>query len=186
GHPAVPEVIAVGAIDVADPGLDTVESFSSEGPVEIYVPARETRAKPDLAAFDGVSVATAGFSPFFGTSAAAPDSAATAALMLSKNGCRVPAQIQTALVSTAVDIGAPGFDAAAGAGRLDAEAAVAAVPLPTCVADAQCDDGDVCTADTCLGCSCEHQDACDDGDPCTVDRCDPGTGCTRTPVPGFE
>jgi hypothetical protein len=35
GHPALDEVVSVAAIDVADPGLDQVESFSSRGPARI-------------------------------------------------------------------------------------------------------------------------------------------------------
>jgi hypothetical protein len=153
--------------------------------VDIYFPARETRAKPDLVAFDGVTTAVPGFNPFYGTSAAAPDTAAVAALMLAKNSCRTPAQIQRALVASAVDIGASGTDPVAGAGDLDALAALEAVPPPTCSADAQCDDGDPCTADLCDGCSCEHRNPCDDGNPCTVDACDPVTACSATPVEGF-
>src|SRR4029077_16363254 len=103
-------------------------------------PARETRAKPDLVAFDGVDNTTPGFDPFFGTSAAAPDTAAVAALMLQRNGCQSPAEIQRTLAASAIDIGAPGVDPVAGAGRLDALGAVQAVPPPTCTTDAQCDD----------------------------------------------
>lgn len=49
-----------------------------------------------------------------------------------------------------------------------------------------CDDGDVCTDDTCDAASgCEHihnLDACDDGDPCTVgDKCQQGE-CAGAPV----
>jgi Subtilase family/Dictyostelium (slime mold) repeat len=158
GHPAVPGVVAVGAIDVADPGLDTVEAYSSQGPVTIRFPVPETRAKPDLAAFDGVTTATPDFSPFFGTSAAAPDSAAVAALLLEKNGCLVPADVRQHLVGTAVDIGVPGVDPVSGAGRLDARAAIDATPLP----------------------------ACDDGDACTTDTCEPGRGCVHTALEGAE
>ena len=93
GHPAVQEVVTVGAIDVADQCLDDVERYSSEGPVDIAFPSPTERAKPDLAGFDGVSISNAGRFPpgcppncrFFGTSAAAPHSAAVAALLLSKN-----------------------------------------------------------------------------------------------------
>src|SRR5207247_2126149 len=114
-----------------------------------------------------------------------PDAAAVAALMLGKNPCRTPAQIQGALVSAAADIGAPGADAVAGAGRLDALSAIEAVPLATCRTDADCDDGDACTADTCAACACMHQTGCDDGDACTIDACDPTAGCTATPIAGY-
>lgn len=53
-----------------------------------------------------------------------------------------------------------------------------------CETALDCDDGDPCTADTCLTGICEHTpDAldCDDGDPCTSDACATGVGCTHTP-----
>jgi subtilisin family serine protease len=132
GQQAVAEVMAVGAINIGDEGLDTASAESSPGPATILFPAREVREKPDLASFDGVETAVgqAGRfpNPFFGTSAAAPHSGAVAALMLSKNPTLSPAQIQQIMKATAVDIEAPGFDRLSGAGRLDALAAVAGVP----------------------------------------------------------
>jgi len=182
---ALPEVVAVGAIDVNDPGRDTVEPYSSRGPARVFFPAPATRPKPDLAGFDGVSISNAGgfpacppFCTFFGTSAATPHSAAVAALLLSKNPTLTPAHIQDALRGGAVDIGPPGFDDAAGAGRLDALAAAALV----CSADAQCDDGDACTVDACDRGACTHSPLpCDDGDACTEDACHSGA-CTHSPV----
>jgi subtilisin family serine protease len=169
GHPALPEVVAVGAIDVADPGLDAVESFSSQGPARIDFPTAETRAKPDLAAFDGVTISNAGgfpacppFCAFFGTSAASPHTAGVAALLLQQDRSLTPAAVQTALNGTAVDIGAAGFDAVSGFGRLDALAASDAVGVAECTSDAECADDDVCT----------------------VDVCDPARGCVSTPVTG--
>jgi hypothetical protein len=83
---------------------------------------------------------------FFGTSASAPHVAGVAALMLQKNGTLTPQQVYSILMSTAKDmtkrevevipgpresvfssIGA-GFDFDAGAGFVDAVAALAAVP----------------------------------------------------------
>lgn len=95
GQQSVVEVIAVGSIDVADEGHDTIESASSPGPGIILFPAFELREKPDLSSFDGVETAVgqAGLfpNPFFGTSAAAPHTGAVAALMLSKTRrCRPP------------------------------------------------------------------------------------------------
>jgi hypothetical protein len=127
GHAAVPEVVTVAAIDVHSPGLAAVEPFSSQGPVAIFFPTPETRAKPDLAGFDGVSTTLPQFSPFFGTSAAAPHVAAVAALLLSKDPFLTPPRIKSTLMSAAVDIGAPGYDYVAGAGRLDAVAAASTV-----------------------------------------------------------
>jgi subtilisin family serine protease len=130
GHPALPSVVAVGAVDVHDPGLDNVEPFSSHGPARIDFPTLEVRAKPDLVAFDGVAISNAGGFPacppscaFFGTSAAAPHSAGVAALLLDRDPTLTPAEIQAALTRGAVDVGVPGFDDASGFGRLDAVAA---------------------------------------------------------------
>ena len=169
GHPALPEVVAVGAIDVADPGLDAVEVFSSQGPARVDFPAPETRAKPDLAAFDGVTISNAGgfpacppFCAFFGTSAASPHAAGVAALLLEQDPSLTPAAVQTALRESAVDIGAAGFDAAGGFGRLDALAASEALGVTQCTSDAECADDDACT----------------------LDVCDPARGCLSTPVSG--
>jgi subtilisin family serine protease len=134
GHPALDQVVSVAAIDVADPGLDEVESFSSRGPARIDFPARVDRVKPDLAGFDGVSISNAGgfpdcppFCAFFGTSAASPHTAGVAALILQKNPSMTPLAVQVALRKGAVDIGPVGSDNASGFGRLDAVASIAVV-----------------------------------------------------------
>ena len=123
GHPAVPGVFAAAAVDVLDPGNDTVEAYSSRGPSRIEFPALEIRDKPDIAASDGVEVSGfGGFpSPFFGTSAAAPHVAAVLAQLL--GGLGPAADIPQAVKDGAVDIEAGGFDSLAGFGRLDALAA---------------------------------------------------------------
>ncbi|UCE59815.1 MAG: hypothetical protein JSU63_20525 [Phycisphaerales bacterium] len=48
-----------------------------------------------------------------------------------------------------------------------------------CAADADCDDGDECTTDSCDGCSCGHSAVdCDDGLFCTgTETCDSQEGC---------
>ncbi len=179
GHPAVDGVLAVGAIDVGDPSHATVEGFSARGPSYIAFPSAVERPKPDLVSFDGVLTSAPGFAPFFGTSAAAPHVAAVAALLLQKNPFRSPAEIRQALVATAVDVGPAGFDESAGAGRLDAVAALAAIPAPECFSAGDCDDGSVCTSDTCDRGTCVHvAPGCDDGDPCNgTEGCDPVGGC---------
>jgi subtilisin family serine protease len=182
GQAAVPEAITVAAVAAADPGLDTVERFSSQGPARLAFPPA-TRPKPDLAGFDGVDTSVPGFAPFLGTSAAAPHTAAIAALMLQRNPFLTPADLQGILAATAVDIGPPGFDAAAGAGRVDALAAVAETPLP-CAADADCNDGDPCTTDRCEAGRCAAPGSCDDGNPCNgVETCQPEAGGC---VPGVQ
>ena len=45
GHPAVPDVVAVGAVRAADPGNDDIEWFSSLGPVSITYPSPVSRAE---------------------------------------------------------------------------------------------------------------------------------------------
>jgi hypothetical protein len=122
GHPAVAEVISVGAIAADDPGNDTIESFSGRGPATIYFPSYQVRNVPFCAAIDGVTVSGAGGfpSPFYGTSAAAPHAAAIAALYLSAYPDATPEQVRNALASGAIDLGASGFDYTFGHGRLDA------------------------------------------------------------------
>lgn len=156
GHPAAPGVIATAAFDWMTP--NTIESFSSRGPVSIISPSdavvssraaiSELRQKPELAGPDGVSTTAPGFAIFFGTSAAAPHAAAVAALVLealnsqaSLSGAdpsiatRNVQSVKNALTSTAVDLGQPGFDTTSGFGRINAFAAVqsvlAAGPTPT-------------------------------------------------------
>ena len=205
GHPALTEVVAVGAIDASDFALNDVEPFSSQGPVTISFPLPETRQKPDLAGFDGVTTsicpsASLCFAPFFGTSAAAPHSAAVAALLLSKNACQTPAQVQQALAAGADDILAVGFDPVSGAGRLNAFKVLTApwpcddanactrdtcTPATNCqhaaLADGEaCPDGDLCNGgETCLSGTCTPGAplVCDDGSPCTIDSCSPTQGC---------
>lgn len=52
-----------------------------------------------------------------------------------------------------------------------------------------CDDNNVCTADSCdsdTGCvNVDISSTCDDGNPCTVNSCDPVNGCQTTVVQSF-
>ena len=116
GHAGTPRAIAVGAINA---GSNDVAFYSSHGPSLIEFPSRQTRAKPDMAATDGVSVTGAGgfSSPFFGTSAAAPHAAAVAAQLLSAGPDVTPAQVRSALLNTA---SGGGSSAAVGRGRISA------------------------------------------------------------------
>ena len=142
GHNAsgAPNAFSVAATDVANSfpnpfaggATNPVETFSSDGPRRIfYTPAGVpitpgdvsstggmVLQKPDITAADGnaSSAAIPGFNPFFGTSAAAPHAAAIAALLRSFTPTPTPAQIRTALTSSALDIEAPGFDRDSGAG----------------------------------------------------------------------
>ncbi|MDD9945107.1 MAG: hypothetical protein OXU20_28960, partial [Myxococcales bacterium] len=55
------------------------------------------------------------------------------------------------------------------------------------IAPSTCDDGDACTADTCVAGACVSTgQSADDGNPCTADACDSGSGVTNTPTPGVS
>ncbi len=109
----------------------TIEFFSSLGPTI------DNRMKPDISAIDGVSVTGAGAFdvPFFGTSAAAPHVAGTAALVLQSSACLIsgatsaadPVAARTSLrnmiISGATLIGS-GPDNTFGAGLANAFASV--------------------------------------------------------------
>nr|WP_245249430.1 S8 family serine peptidase [Methanolinea mesophila] len=132
-HAAVNEVIAVGAIDSQDPGNNDIEPFSSQGPVTIMYPNRETRIKPDICGIDNVRVTGAGgFSnPFRGTSASAPHVAGISALIWSANPSIPANEIRSALLSSATDLGVPGNDPVFGHGLANAATMLSIVYTPT-------------------------------------------------------
>ncbi len=158
GHNAPPSANAFGvaATPAVSPGpypspfnsSNTVETFSSDGPRQFFFNADSTAITPGnfsstggqiiqqpmVTAADGVACAAPDFDPFYGTSAAAPHAAAIAALVKSAKPSLTPAQITTALTSTAIDIEAMGVDRDSGSGILDALAAVQSVsPTPQAV-----------------------------------------------------
>lgn len=133
GHAAAEGGIATAAAAWFSPG--TIESFSSRGPTLILFddqgnPINETRQTPQLTGPDGVSTTTAGFSSFFGTSAASPHAAAVAALVLERFDAKgvsvTPQQLYRVMEDSAVEIAPAGFDNSAGYGMIDALAAVSA------------------------------------------------------------
>lgn len=98
-----------------------------------------TRFKPELAAPDGgnttffgtdISSDPDGFPNFFGSSAAASNAAAVAALVLDANPDLDPGEVRWVLQNTAIDIEATGRDSLAGDGLIDAyDAVVWSVPI---------------------------------------------------------
>jgi len=144
GHAGAASAIAVAAVHYSD--STRIEPYSSRGPVtHLFGPvegpgpaaplgAPEVIAKPDLSATDcGVTTffafLQAGRWRFCGTSAAAPHAAAVAALVRQAKPTLPPQQVRDALEETAAPVG--GFPAdAAGAGRVDAFAAIAGLPGP--------------------------------------------------------
>ncbi len=117
------------------------ERFTADGPRRVFFTAGgraltpgnlsstggRVRARPTLSAADGVSTSLEGFSPFFGTSAAAPHAAAMAALALSGRPGLRPAALRAAMTGTAIDIEQPGRDRDTGRGIIDAPALLADV-----------------------------------------------------------
>ncbi len=134
GHPCVREAVAVGAVDVHDAGFDALEIFSSQGPCELFFPTHEFRTKPDVAAADGIVTSLPDFTPFFGTSAAAPHVAAVAALLIEASGgpgAVSNTRIANTLRLAAVDHGLPGVDNNFGFGVVDALFAVQTISAGT-------------------------------------------------------
>ena len=154
GHFGAENAISVAAVDAREAGgaggvfdgTEPVETYSADGPRRVFFDADGTAMtagnfsssggkllqKPDLAAATCVSTSTPGFSPFCGTSSAAPHAAAIAALMLEAAGgpARVTlAELRTAMTGAALDIEAEGADRDSGAGIVMAAAAVDAVDV---------------------------------------------------------
>ncbi len=152
GHNAAASTFSMAAVfwDSARTGVkpfvggasNPVETFSSDGPRKIFYNPNGTAitpgnvlfrtnggvtlVKPDAAAADGVTTKTPGFSPFYGTSAAAPHAAGIAALVKSANPALTNVQIRQMLTGTALDNMAAGVDRDSGYGILAAVPAVAA------------------------------------------------------------
>jgi hypothetical protein len=80
--------------------------------------------------FFGNDVDGNGYPNFFGTSSAAPNAAAIAALVKQANPTFTPAQIYSRLESTATDIGSPGRDDLTGVGLINAYDAVFGSVVP--------------------------------------------------------
>ncbi len=131
-------------------GTNVVETFSSDGLRRVFFDASNAaitpgnflastsggllRQKPDITAADGAPTTVPGFERFFGTSAAAPHAAAISGLVREafiKNGVAspTPAQIRTALTSTALDIEAVGVDRDSGPGIIQAFQAIQSTGL---------------------------------------------------------
>lgn len=137
GHPGLPSVLAIGAINASDPGNDDIQLYSSHGPARIDFPGIRTVTKPDLTAVDGVSVTGAGGFPsiFFGTSAAAPHAAGLAALLKQAVPESTPQDIRNDLKNHAVDLGAFGPDNIFGWGRIDGLASAQLADLSISITD---------------------------------------------------
>ena len=141
GHTAAAHAQSVAAVPGYEP--QSPEYFTSHGYVVILFDADglplatpDHRAKPDIAAVDGCENSffgqdypVNGTPNFYGTSAAAPDAAAVAALLWQARPGLSSADLTDRLKATAHDIALPGPDSISGAGRVDAYAAIYDGPI---------------------------------------------------------
>lgn len=175
GHNISEFAVSVGASPASDPFTDgapkgpfpkafsadsKIEPFSSTGPRTLYfTPSGDTQTrliqKPDITAADGVSCVTPHFNPFFGTSAAAPHAAALAALYWSSDLKLTADTVRKRLLSSTIDIGAPGYDNSSGNGIVMADKLFAidvttptATPKPTPTATTKPTPGPTATPTT--------------------------------------
>ncbi|BCY13926.1 S8 family peptidase [Actinoplanes sp. L3-i22] len=126
---ADPGVIAVAATDSGD----AVASYSNAGTyVDVAAPGSGILSTYPTA------LAASGYATMNGTSMASPHVAAAAALLLGARPDLTPDQVESALETSAVDLGTAGKDNDYGYGRIDATAALAtiagtpsATPTPT-------------------------------------------------------
>lgn len=136
-------VITVGAID----RNGNIWNYSSRGAeMDLVAPTGNVNGNGDVVTTD--RMANFGYvngnytTTFGGTSAACPQVAGVAALMLSTNTNLTEAQVKTILQQTATDMGSSGFDNTFGFGRLNALAAVNAVVQTITGPSLICNSGD--------------------------------------------
>jgi Subtilase family len=137
----VPAVLTIGAVNGSDGVGDTIEPFSSSGPVTVQFPTVAQLQAPSLVAPDGITVDATGTyfaselfpdGNFYGTSAAVPNAGAVAALLRSAFPSLSVAQITTALEAGATALGSsPVPDDTSGFGRVDALGALGTIATPT-------------------------------------------------------
>ncbi len=113
----VPGVLTVGAVNGSDGLGNSIESFSSTGPITSAFPAMTQQQAPTLTAPDGIAVDAVGTyfasflfpdGNFYGTSAAVPNAGAVAALLRGAFPTLSVAQISAALQTGATPLGGHG------------------------------------------------------------------------------
>ena len=139
----VPGAITIGAVNGSDGLGNTIEYFSSLGPITVAFPAPAQIQAPVLVAPDGISVDAAGTyftgflfpdGNFYGTSASVPNVGAVAALIRSAFPNFSAAQVLSALKSGATPLGSGTPNDTYGYGRVDAMGALNTIPAPTITA----------------------------------------------------
>ena len=133
GHEMMANTNVVGATGWQDTPYNGVDppkprSYTGYGPGEYLFDAQGNRlaqpqilSEPDYTATDGQNTSMPGFSPFTGTSAAAPDAAAVAALTLQADPSLTAAQVKADMTRSAIYMGSA---ANVGAGLIQATTAV--------------------------------------------------------------
>lgn len=121
-----------GAISVAsaDEYLNTAYYSVFDSTIAVAAPGSRIVSTVPTNLWSEVS-SPIGYGELTGTSMATPIVSGIAALLLSQDPSRTPAQIREIISSTAVDLGAPGVDPYSGAGLVNAAAALGAATTPT-------------------------------------------------------
>jgi hypothetical protein len=170
--------IAVGAVDKND----VRAGWSGTGPaLDIMAPGVGIYS----------TIPNSGYAYYSGTSMATPHVAAVVAMMMQANAETTDSEIKDALYSTAVDLGAFGYDNYYGQGRVDAYGAVKKlITSATCESDYNCDDGLYCNgAETCQSGICVAGAPVDcsvtqGADECNIGVCDENAkACATEPKP---
>jgi len=126
-------VVTVGAVNGSDGVGNKIESFSSLGPATLSFPNQAQIQAPVLVAPDGINVDAVGTyfadslfpdGNFYGTSAAAPNAAAVAALIRAGYPAFNAAQLVNVLTKGATPLGSVTPDGTFGFGRVDAMSAL--------------------------------------------------------------
>lgn len=140
---AVPGLITVGAVNGSDGIGDSIEAFSSTGPLTVMFPTPASLQAPFLVAPDGINVDANGTyfaadlfpdGNFYGTSASVANAGGVAALLRGAFPTLNVSAISNAMESGATVLGATAPDYVFGYGRIDALGALATVPAPTITA----------------------------------------------------
>ena len=136
----VPGLLTIGAVNGSDGVGDTIEPFSSTGPLRVQFPAVAQLPAPTLVAPDGINDDATGTyfqgtlfpdGNFYGTSASVPNAAAVAALLRGAFPTLSVEQVTNALQNGATVLGAAAPDYVFGYGRVDALGALNTLPTPT-------------------------------------------------------
>jgi len=125
--------VTVGAVNGSDAMGNKIEPFSSLGPATLMFPSQKQIQAPIVVAPDGISVDAAGTyfanslfpdGNFYGTSAAAPNAGAVAALIRAGYPSMSASQLVDVLTKGATQLGSAAPDGTFGYGRIDAMGAL--------------------------------------------------------------